>query len=228
MFVDLEVRGAHHLAAVERPAIYYYNYQGPYAPLLLLPALPAARRARLALAVDARLWRGRERWQGLLAALFGGGFPLDRAAPNPRATLRTAAGLLDAGWSIAYSPEGRPEPGGRLLPFQGGAGFLAVRLGAPVVPVRVDGYHLIFPNQNSAPDALRFPYLPVRRGRVRLTFGAPLEFPAGTPHRAATERMHAALVGLGGESPLPLGEGMGRRPPSRRHRRRASAPAARG
>jgi 1-acyl-sn-glycerol-3-phosphate acyltransferase len=201
-FLTLEVKGLAHVERLDEPAIYFYNYQGPYAPLLLLRALPERKRNRLAVSVNAYLWRGARRWQGYLASLTIAALPLNRDVANPRASLRQLGNMLAHGWSVAIPPEGEPERGGELRPFLGGAGFLAVRLGVPAVPTRIEGYHLIFPNENREPEMQRFPFLPDKRGgRVRLSFGPPLRFPPGTHHRAATEQMRSALFRAGATAP---------------------------
>lgn len=91
---------------------------------------------------------------------------------------------------MIVSPEGEPEQDGELLPFLGGAGLMAVEMQVPVVPFKVEGYHLLFP-----PPGLRWPYLPNRRGRFRLTIGQPVTFPRTMTYQEASERMRQALVG---------------------------------
>lgn len=196
-YLELQVRGLERLGDASQPVIFYYNYQGPYAPILLLRALPANRRRRLALAVDARLWQGTSRIQGTLGFLFAAAYPFSKSAAGLRASLSATLAHLDGGWSVAIAPEGQPEPGGRLLPFLDGAGFLAVRARVPLVPIRIHGFNDIFPQANRVPDALRFPYLPDKRGgRATLSFGSPFVLDAGIKRHDATERLRQAWLEL--------------------------------
>jgi long-chain acyl-CoA synthetase len=86
------------------------------------------------------------------------------------------------------SPEGNPEVGGELLPFLGGTGLMAVEMGVPVVPIKLEGYHHLFPTNPP------FPYLPDKRGRARIVVGEPITFPESMPYREATEEAREALV----------------------------------
>jgi 1-acyl-sn-glycerol-3-phosphate acyltransferase len=59
-------------------------------------------------------------------------------------------------------------------------------LGVPVVPVRLEGVDRILPKGRRLP----------RRGRVRVRFGQPLRFDAGTAYADAAVSMAAAVRGL--------------------------------
>lgn len=64
--------------------------------------------------------------------------PLDQQRGDVRA-LRTALDLLASGEAVLIFPEGRRSPDGRLQQAQSGFGWLVVRSGAPVLPVRITG-----------------------------------------------------------------------------------------
>ncbi|MBC7106881.1 MAG: 1-acyl-sn-glycerol-3-phosphate acyltransferase, partial [Firmicutes bacterium] len=61
-----------------------------------------------------------------------------RGVPD-RAAYRTALGLLRQGRAVGIFPEGTRSHDGRLLPPQAGAAVLALRTGAPVLPVYIRG-----------------------------------------------------------------------------------------
>jgi long-chain acyl-CoA synthetase len=173
------------------PSILIFNYQGPYAPLCILRALPPHVRRRVAVAADSRLWKGGPRWQGPLAALAGQAFPFAKSGGEAvRASLVELGRWLDDGYAVIVSPEGNPELDGELLPFLGGTGLMAVEMQVPVLPFRLEGYHLLFP-----PPGLRWPYLPNRRGAFRIVIGEPLTFPRTMSHQQASRLMQKALVG---------------------------------
>lgn len=190
-WMRMEVVHAERAERLPLPSILVFNYQGLYVPLSILRALPAAIRARVAVAVDSRLWQGRGGWQGPLGALAAQAFPFAKSgSEDVRASLVELGRWLDDGYGVVVSPEGDPERDGELLPFLGGAGLMAVEMQVPVVPYRVEGYHLLFP-----PPGLRWPYLPNRRGHFRLIVGEPLTFPPAMDYREAAERMRNAPAG---------------------------------
>jgi 1-acyl-sn-glycerol-3-phosphate acyltransferase len=155
---------------------------------VLLRAIPARLRSRIAIGADSRLWEGRDRWQGLLAALAVQAFPFVKSGGAVRASLEELGRWLDDGYIVIMSPEGNPEVDGELLPFQGGTGLMAVEMRVPVVPFRIENYHPLFDRDP------KFPYLPRRHGRVRLVVGEPLILPRKASYQDATDRMQRALV----------------------------------
>ncbi|HYM96978.1 MAG TPA: AMP-binding protein [Candidatus Sulfotelmatobacter sp.] len=189
-WMRIEVIHPERVARLPVPALLIFNYQGPYVPLAILRSLPRRLRSRVAIAADARLWQGRDRWQGSLLALAAQAFPFVKSGGPVRGSLEELGRWLDDGYAVIVSPEGGPESEGQLLPFLGGTGLMAVEMQVPVVPFRVDGYHLLFP----PPQRISFPYLPNRRGRVRLIVGEPVRFPKEMPYGKATELTRQALA----------------------------------
>ncbi len=104
-----------------------------------------------------------------------GAFPVDRSGRDPRA-LRQALRVLERGGMVGIFPQGtRRGPG-----LHGGAALLAVKSGAPLVPVRV--WHT------------RPPWLPrgLPGGRWQVRFGPPLA-PQGEGVRELTVKWEAAV-----------------------------------
>ena len=188
LWVRLEVIHPERAAHLPVPSLLIFNYQGPYAPLLMLRVIPPHLRERVAVAVTARVWRGWDRWQGWLAGLGAQGFPFATTGGAARASLEEVSRWLDDGYAVIISPEGGPERGEQLRPFLPGTGLLAVELQVPVVPFRIEGYGRLFREER------RFPDLPVRRGTVRLTVGEPIRLPPGLDYIEATERLRRAVL----------------------------------
>ncbi len=93
--------------------------------------------------------------------------------PVERADTRSAASVIDIGVEVlgegrvlGIFPEGTRSPDGRLYKFRTGVARLALRSGAPVVPVGLVGTREVQP-----PGTKRW-----RRGLVEVHFGEPLDF----------------------------------------------------
>jgi long-chain acyl-CoA synthetase len=187
-WMRIEVVHPERAQALPMPCILIFNYQGPYPALLLFRALPRRLRERVAVAMDSRLWEGSARWQGILAALAVQGFAFVKSGGAVRESLEETGRWLDDGYAVMVSPEGNPERNGELLPFLGGIGLMAVEMRVPVVPVRIEDYHALFPERQL------FPYLPIRKGPVRVVFGEPLNVPRGISYQEATGLARQALI----------------------------------
>lgn len=189
-WMQMEVVHPERAGQIPLPSILIFNYEGPYVPLAMLRALPQSIRSRVACAADSRLWQGKDRWQGWLTALAAQAFPFVKSGGGElRSGLDEMARWLDDRYAVIASPEGNPEYNGELLPFLSGTGLMAVEMQVPVVPFRIDGYHLLFP-----PPGLPFPYLPNRRGRFRLIIGEPVRIAGSTSPKQATELLRQAMI----------------------------------
>jgi long-chain acyl-CoA synthetase len=170
------------------PSILIFNYEGPYVPLLILRALPERIRQRVAIGADDRLWQGDERWQGLLAATAVQAFPFTKSGGAVRPSVMELGRWLDDGYAVIMSPEGEPELGRGLLPFLNGTGLMAVEMQVPIVPFRVEGYGRLFEREP------QFPFLPIRRGRVRLIVGEAVTITPSMSYEEATARARQAII----------------------------------
>lgn len=95
-----------------------------------------------------------------------GVFPVKRGQPDRRA-IRHSLQVLDRGEVLVMFPEGTRSEDGRLRDPEPGAALIALRTGAPVLPVAVVGSHKILPKSARWP---RFTQVVVR-------IGAPLSIP---------------------------------------------------
>jgi 1-acyl-sn-glycerol-3-phosphate acyltransferase len=117
-----------------------------------------------------------------MAAFFGGlGLvPVDRDATRAAAaSIDTSVDVLRQGRAFGIYPEGTRSPDGRLYKFRTGVARVALRSGAPVVPVGVVGTRAVQP-----PGTRQWRLAP-----VEVYFGAPLYF----GDRAEDERSSRAL-----------------------------------
>jgi len=106
--------------------------------------------------------------------------------PVERGDTRSAAAVIDVGLDVLAEgralgifPEGTRSPDGRLYKFRTGVARIAIRSGAPVVPVGLVGTRNVQP-----PDSKRW-----HRAPVEVHFGAPRSF----GHLAEQERSARVL-----------------------------------
>lgn len=78
-----------------------------------------------------------------------------RRGEGDRAAQRFSLEALADGRPIGIFPEGTRSRDGRMRDFKPGAAFLALRSGAPVLPVAIAGSHRIFPGTSRFPHATR-------------------------------------------------------------------------
>jgi 1-acyl-sn-glycerol-3-phosphate acyltransferase len=134
-----------------------------------------------------------------MAALF----QAMRQLPVERADTRSAAASLDVGLDVLADgqalgiyPEGTRSPDGRLYKFRTGVARLALRSGAPVVPVGLIGTREVKP-----PTGKRW-----YRRPIGVHFGAPLDFSGRQDQersaralRSVAEEIRIAVQALSGQ-----------------------------
>jgi 1-acyl-sn-glycerol-3-phosphate acyltransferase len=112
-------------------------------------------------------------------ARHGGVHPVDRATADVEA-YRLAKRILDEGHVLFVFPEGTRSPDGTLQEARDGVASLALRTGAPIVPVAISGSDRVWPRNRK---------LPRPGGRVTVRVGSPFnladELPPGTDRREA-------------------------------------------
>ena len=198
VFAWMRVEGRERLAAVEGPVIFAANHQSHMDTPVIMAAMPARFRYRVAPAMAKEFFKAhfypaqhtaRERFtNGLnyyLAALFFNAFPLPQREAGARQTLRYIGDVLEEGFSVLIFPEGRRSTTGAIDTFRPGIGMIASRLNVPVVPVRIDGLdRVLHPTARMA-----------RPGRVRVAFGAPMRV-TGDDYEAIAKQVENAVRAL--------------------------------
>lgn len=184
LLVRTEVRGLEQIESLDRPVLFVANHTSHLDTPVLLRALPAHQRRRVAVAA-ARDYFFNHALVGALVGLGVGAFPIARSA-DARPVIEHCARLRERGWSMLFYPEGTRTTTGAIGPLKHGVGVMALKLGLPVVPVRTRGLFDVLPKGRTLP----------RPGRATVHFGAPLEFAPATPAQAVTARVAAALQAL--------------------------------
>jgi long-chain acyl-CoA synthetase len=196
-FAPATVVGAEHLAGIEGPVLLVANHTSHLDSVVLLGALPARLRRRLAVAAAADYFFARP-MVGSTVALLLNAFPFSRTTAV-RPTLEHCAALLDARWSILLYPEGTRSITGKIGEFKSGVGLLAVELEVPVVPIYLDGLQNILPKGRTVP----------RPGRVSVTFGEPVSFDKSASYDDVALHLEQAVRALRGIDSFPSSQQAG-------------------
>jgi 1-acyl-sn-glycerol-3-phosphate acyltransferase len=128
-------------------------------------------------------------------------FPVRRNTAD-RAALRRAEALLKAGEVVVIFPESAGNPEATLQPLNPGAALLALRTGAPVIPVALADTQGMWPYGRPLPRRSGVP--------VSVTFGPPLDLSdlagrrGGQAVEMVTQRLTEALAAMLGQ-PIPTG-----------------------
>ena len=196
----LRTHGVENLAELHgAPALFAANHSSHFDTAAIYMALPKARRRRIAPAMSQDFFAGlfdpagrgaRERFRdasAYLAALtLFNAFPLPQKMSGVRRALRYAGELVDGGYSLLIYPEGTRSQDGSIGPYMPGVGLLALELGLPIVPVRLDGLFHVYSQDDELP----------RRGPVSVAFGRPLRFAPPDAPAAIAARVRAETLAL--------------------------------
>ena len=182
------VANSDRLGSLEGPAVFVANHHSHLDTTLLLTTLPRPWRNEMVVAAAADYFFDTPLTAALAAWAYGA-VPMERRKVSRRSADR-AAGLIEAGWSLLIFPEGGRSPDGYGQEHKGGAAYLGVRCGAPIVPVHLDGTGRILPKGSSLP----------RPGDVTVNIGAPLHARQDEDARSLAVRVEAALAQLADET----------------------------
>jgi long-chain acyl-CoA synthetase len=193
------IEGREHLRGVKGPLLVVSNHIDDVDPGFILTALPARFRHRLATAAGGEalealrspaadrtfFLRIYDRMQWILGVSLLNLFPLPREA-GFRRSFAYAGEAVDRGYSVLVFPEGRHTTDGKMYPFRAGIGLLAVNLGIPVLPMRIDGLFEL----KSAGKKFAAPW------KIHVRIGELMKFDLSTPPEQIAARLQEAVAGL--------------------------------
>ncbi len=178
-------QGVDRLADLRGPVVFASNHHSHIDTPLLLTSIPERWRHKIVVGAAADYFFG-TRMAAVASSLVIGAIPIERARVGRRSA-DLAAGLIEEGWSLLIYPEGGRSPDGWGQTFRGGAAYLALRCGVPVVPVHVAGTGRILRKGKSLPQP----------ASTVVAFGTPIvpgESERATRLAARIERAVAALA----------------------------------
>ena len=194
-YFRLDVAGGEHVPA-RAPVLLCGNHTSHLDAPAILAALPrdVALRASTAAAKDVF---GDYPWRNAVSRLTTGSVAIERESEFAKG-LRVLERVLDDRRPLVLFPEGKRSSNGQLLPFKPGAAMLAIRSGAPIVPVRLEGLTKALPKGARLPTA----------ADVSVRFGEPIDpkpyaraiadgrMTRKQAYAAMTEALKSAIAGM--------------------------------
>jgi 1-acyl-sn-glycerol-3-phosphate acyltransferase len=176
--VEVEVRGSENLVP-GRTYVLASNHQSLFDTPIVFAYLPLSFRILYKKSLNRIPFLG---WHLFLSGHIG----VERENPSKaRKSLEDAAERIRGGTSVVVFPEGTRSFDGAMRSFRKGSFRLAVKAGIPVVPLTIDGSHLVMKRGK----------VTVYPGTVRLTIGEPLAVEGLTDadSRALSEKVREAV-----------------------------------
>ncbi len=192
IFLGFRVRGLEHLPE-KGPYLICPNHQSYVDGFLLSAALPFRIHRNMFIVGSSEYFETRvTRWFARMVRLI----PVDPDTNLLRAMRVGAQGLRD-GRILMLFPEGERSIDREIKRFKKGAAILSSNIGAPVVPIAIEGAYDVWPRTGSLRLSRLVPFV----GRVCLTFGEPLTFEtsgsgAAPDYRARSAELRSHVVGL--------------------------------
>lgn len=132
----------------------------------------------------------RNRIAAELSANLINAVPFDRYGEFEKSMAECRSLLADKQILIIF-PEGTRSTTGKVGAFRSGAAQLAIDAQCPVVPAFIEGSAAVLPKQAKM----------IRPGKLRITFGTPIQPPAGEPDlrqiQQFTKTLQSAVIDLG-------------------------------
>ena len=157
--------------------------------ILDTPITSGITRRRLRF-MGADKWWSNKALGALLTAC--GGFPVSRGTAD-REALRRCIELLEGGEPLVMFPEGERKSGPQVQPLFDGATYIAMKTGAPIIPVAIAG------SERAMPKGAKFIY----PRKVHVIIGKPMSVPDAENSKlqreaakALTAEVHAEMQRL--------------------------------
>ena len=173
----MTVEGREHI-----PADGIYVLAPVHRSILDTPISSGLTRRRMRFMGADKYWK-HPKFGRLLTAL--GGFPVTRGSAD-REALKRCIDLLQNGEPLVLFPEGERKSGDTVQPLFEGAAYIAVKAGAPIIPVGIGGSERVMPRGSKM----------IWPRKVHVAIGAPIPVPpyeGSKGQRQASREMTATL-----------------------------------
>ncbi len=182
-----EIVGLESLNLENPPYIFTANHASHLDTGLLLSTLPYQIRRKTVAAAAADYFFDTQP-KALLAAGILNAIPLERIKVN-RTSAKLAQDLVEDGWNLVIFPEGGRTPDGWGQPFKGGAAYLSIRTGVPIVPVYIHNTRVLLKKGSKK----------LTTGATKVIFGNPILAADGEDARKYAIRIEQEVAALKNE-----------------------------
>jgi 1-acyl-sn-glycerol-3-phosphate acyltransferase len=182
-----EVIGINSLNKVDPPFIFTANHASHLDTGLLLSTLPYEIRRKTVAAAAADYFFD-SRLKAALAAGILNAIPLERTKVN-RSSAKLAQDLVEEGWNLIIFPEGGRTQDGWGQPFKGGAAYLSIKTGIPIVPVYIHNTRALMKKGSKK----------LTTGATKVIFGSPINALDGEDARKYSVRIEKEIAALKNE-----------------------------
>jgi 1-acyl-sn-glycerol-3-phosphate acyltransferase len=173
------------------PLIVAATHESFLDPLIVGAYLPRGLRymARRTLFVAVKDGKERRRFFASAFARWAYVIELDREGAD-RDAVRKCLDALAEGDAVLIFPEGTRSTDGTVREFRAGVALIALRSGAPVLPISIDGTRRVWGKGRSLPR--------MGAGPVRLVFGEPVRYERPTRAEEAAADLRRRVLDLRG------------------------------
>ncbi len=169
------------LDELDGPVIFTPNHSSHLDTTLILTVLPKRFRHRAVIAAGADYWFDTPMKARAAAGLLNI-IPIERERVD-RKSVELATRLIKERWNVIIFPEGTRTRDGFAGPFRGGAAYLSLRTGIPIVPVHIEGTRRVFGVGASHATP----------GPTRVVFGNPIYPAPNEKSRILNERIEVSV-----------------------------------
>lgn len=185
LWVKMDVKGRENLTDLNEPALFIFNHSDDFDGPVIYKCLPRNIRKRLTIAAADDVMN-EHKFLALIIKFCFAGFNFARIEPY-MPSLDYVGKVIDKGWHVVISPEGKIAVSGKLQPFKPGIGLLAVSLGTPVVVIKTFGL------TGTVPLHSRWPK---KRSRITVRINKPISFDVNSDFDKVANQLHKIMENL--------------------------------
>jgi len=188
LFFKVKVEGIENIKDLNLPAIFMPNHVSYIDTAIVLRGLPLKIRNKIAIAAALDFMYKHFWYIAPIIEFVFNSYPMPRKEEdNIRPGFENTGKVLDKNFSVLLFPEGKISPDGSLQELKKGAGFLAIEMNVPIVPMLI---------KNVRDFAVQDNIIPKYRGTALLKFGKPMYFLPSENYEEVTQKIYEAMKEL--------------------------------